>query len=138
MPDSYLDALSVDDITVRFADSIGREESSGKRTIVVEDSTGPCGYAVVGTDSDDDSFGLLFLLYVAPDRWNQGVGTQLMQAATDEIRSMGFHSAALWVLEENRRARHFYEKFAYRPDGQSQLSDYCGTALRALRYASDL
>jgi GNAT superfamily N-acetyltransferase len=137
MPDSYLDGLSVDDMTVRFADSIGREESTGKRTILVEDSAGPFGYAVVGADSDD-SFGLLYLMYVAPDRWGQRAGTQLMHAATGEMRSMGYQGVALWVLEENRQARHFYEKFGYRPDGQSQLNDYEGTALSALRYEIDL
>lgn len=48
-------------------------------------------------------------LHVLP-RWrSKGMGRLLMQAATQKLIRLGHSTAYLWVLEENRRAREFYE-----------------------------
>ena len=31
--------------------------------------------------------------------------------------------ASLWVAEDNPRARRFYEKLGFRPDGESQVEE---------------
>jgi putative acetyltransferase len=49
--------------------------------------------------------GLLVALFVAPGLQGRGVGSALLERA-EEARPDGFR---LWVFQENRRARRFYE-----------------------------
>lgn len=38
---------------------------------------------------------------------------------------MGYRSAVVWVLEENRRARRFYEKYGFSSEGvYQQIEDW--------------
>src|SRR5438034_2223433 len=46
-----------------------------------------------------------------------GHGRMLMDHVLNEFRRRGFAEVALWVLEENRKARAFYEKYGFEPDG---------------------
>ena len=62
---------------------------------------------VIARDSE------LSRLYVAPDWWSRGVGTQLYKAAVSRLRSRGYTKASLWVLDGNRRARAMYERWGW-------------------------
>jgi GNAT superfamily N-acetyltransferase len=48
-------------------------------------------------------------LLVDVTRWGAGIGTALLETAITAIRAAGFPRARLWVLEDNERARRFYE-----------------------------
>jgi len=48
-------------------------------------------------------------LYVIPDRWGEGIGNLLHDAALQSAQRVGATTASLWVLEKNKRARAFYE-----------------------------
>ena len=50
---------------------------------------------------------------------------------------MGYRSAVVWVLEENRRARRFYEKYGFSSEGVYQQIEI-GTKLWEMRYAKTL
>ena len=56
-------------------------------------------------------------LYVLPAEWGRGAATLLHAAALRSLVDAGCTTAALWVLEGNARARRFYEKHGWRPDG---------------------
>lgn len=75
-------------------------------------------------------------LYIDPFFQGQGVGTKLMRHALSTARGQGLSSVFLWVLEENRRARQFYERFGYRPQGERVL--FPGTEHCLLKYACAL
>ena len=64
------------------------------------------------------SDGHLSRLYVDPDHWGQGLGAWLHDAAVNHLRSAGCATASLWVLEANDRARRFYERRGWRPNGR--------------------
>lgn len=53
--------------------------------------------------------GEIFALYVLPQYWRQGLGTQLMREAARGLAAMKHHSLCLWVLEKNARAVAFYK-----------------------------
>lgn len=62
--------------------------------------------------------GWLDALYVLPENWGTGVGSQLHDEAVRRIRTSGCPEARLWVLERNEQARRFYEHRGWRLDGR--------------------
>jgi GNAT superfamily N-acetyltransferase len=139
MPAAYLNAMSVGTETERWSRALARDPGRGRATFVAEDRAGRVlGYATVGPDVQDASRGLLFLMYVLPEVWGRGAGGRLMAASEGALLDLGHRDAVLWVLEENARARRFYEHWGWRADGERSTDDYGGVSLPALRYVRAL
>jgi GNAT superfamily N-acetyltransferase len=71
------------------------------------------GDDIVGTAvavDDGAGVGHLRRIYVVPDRWADGIGAALYDAALAQLRAMGLRTATLWVLRDNDRARAMYER----------------------------
>ena len=69
-------------------------------------------------------------LYVAPDRFRQGVGTELIEAAHAALDG----DSALWVFEGNDRAFAFYARHGYTRDGACMVHESTGvTEVRMTR-----
>lgn len=49
-------------------------------------------------------------LHILPEVRSQGIGSQLMVAAADELLERGHTNVYLWVMAENLRAIRFYER----------------------------
>ena len=60
--------------------------------------------------------------YVVPDEWGSGVAGELHDAALEAMQ--GCPEIRLWTLEENHRARRFYEKRGWRLDGSTRVVPY--------------
>jgi tRNA dimethylallyltransferase len=60
-------------------------------------------------------------LYVVPGAWGNGVAARLHDEALRGIESTGQTRARLWVLEDNARARRFYERRGWRLDGSDRV-----------------
>ncbi len=60
-------------------------------------------------------------LYVDPAHWGGGAAAGLHDAVLEHARGEGRASVRLWVLEENARARRFYERRGWRLDGTSRV-----------------
>ncbi|HZQ83097.1 MAG TPA: GNAT family N-acetyltransferase [Gaiellaceae bacterium] len=60
--------------------------------------------------------------YVRPDHWGTGVAVELHDAALAALPDCA--EVKLWVLEENHRARRFYEKHGWRPNGETREVPY--------------
>ena len=71
------------------------------------------GVVLAGPDPDDPAVGHLARLYVDPERWGAGIGTALHNAAVADLVHHGFPTATLWVLEDNVRARRWYERLGW-------------------------
>ena len=69
-----------------------------------------------------------------PAEWGRGAGAALHDEAVALLRSDGASIAQLWVLEENERARRFYEARGWRDDGGRSRSEFPPHPLE-LRYA---
>ena len=66
-------------------------------------------------------------LYFDPDFVGKGLGTRAMNWIKTEIKTRGFHGISLWVLSQNDRAKAFYIKNGFHPDGRQKESGI-GTA----------
>lgn len=76
----------------------------------------PVGFIAFGPSRDDDRDGEceVYTLYVAPERWRTGVGSALMAHVPPG------EPVSLWVTEGNARAREFYARHGFVPDGASE------------------
>jgi len=85
-------------------------------------------------DSDDDAarVGHITSLHVLPPLRGRGYGRILIDHVFAEFERRGFAEVTLWVLEENRNARRFYEKSGFRLDGASR--GYPRTSVPEVRY----
>jgi GNAT superfamily N-acetyltransferase len=81
------------------------------------------GFAVVGTSRDPDlaAGDELYALYVREQWWGTGIGQALLDAV------LGAAACSLWVLEDNSRARRFYQRNGFVPDGSRELYERLGT-----------
>jgi len=87
-------------------------------------------------DASPGEVGEVGALYVHPDWWRRGVGRVLLDASLAFLREQGYAVATLWALEENARARVFYEAEGWQDDGgRQQLDlDLPGVNLTEVRY----
>jgi ribosomal protein S18 acetylase RimI-like enzyme len=119
LTDDYLGGLKVEDRLEQHRRSL-EEPMPDWRTWVAEDDDGLAGFAVTGPSQDADAdpkTAEIYAIYLAPERIGSGVGRALFAHAVDDLRSRGFRTATLWVLETNERTRRFYEIAGWRPDG---------------------
>ncbi|MFB9775449.1 GNAT family N-acetyltransferase [Brevibacterium otitidis] len=79
------------------------------------------GFAIAGPSRDADYVGTeLSAIYVRAAHYGTGVGQALLDAA------LGGQPAMLWVAEDNRRARAFYTRNGFSPDGQRKVDEQLG------------
>lgn len=64
----------------------------------------------------------LICIHSLCDKWHQGYGSVMMRHVLEEMKEVGYSQAILWVFEENRRSRRFYEKHGFRLSGQKNQS----------------
>jgi GNAT superfamily N-acetyltransferase len=105
--------------------------SAGRAIIVALDSGDVVGFSVAGpgTEPDIDVGFQLYVINVRQAYWGSGVAQRLHDW------SVGDRAAYLWVLRDNPRARAFYLRNRYRPDGVEKLDeDFGATAIRMVRH----
>ena len=113
----------------------------GAATLVAVDYEVIIGFANFGPDlTGDPKVAQLYALYVDPDHWDTGTGWALLQAARAALVRDGWTAMRLWVLEDNHRARRFYERAGLAPDGERDIFTPHGTAveLPEIRYSGPL
>jgi GNAT superfamily N-acetyltransferase len=130
----YLDSLTPEAWTSRYDfERVGLRVPS---TLVAVRENAVCGFTSVGLSRDDDlaDHGELMALYVDPRQLRTGIGTVLIGAARKRMAARGFAEAALWVLRDNHRARRFYERDGWHPDGTRRSRIYGRRPAQEVRY----
>ena len=110
---------------------------SEQTVFVAEEDARIIGFCGVGAGRGDAD-GELYAIYVEPEAWGSAAGTALMQAGIDELRARGCRDAILWVLEDNPRARRFYEREGWRLDGARRDGEHLGVRTVEVRYRRSL
>jgi ribosomal protein S18 acetylase RimI-like enzyme len=92
------------------------------------------GFVVAGPDRDlGPPAGEVWAIYVDPAYWGSGIGNRLLGKALGALRDADRDPIALWVLEENRPARSFYEHAGFVPTGERRHIDL-GVPLPEIKY----
>lgn len=104
----------------------------GRPTFVSEEDERVTGFVSTGDSRDEPGKGELYAIYVLPEAWGSGAGPALMERALEALRS--YPSATLWVLEDNPRARRFYEREGWILDGGRRDEEFLGMTVTEVRY----
>ncbi len=91
--------------------AIGREDVA--YYVATRDGT-VIGY--VSGHGADDRTATLSAIYVAPDRWGEGIGSELLGTFEAWCRRQGYDAVQFRVLADNDVGTSFYEGHGYRPD----------------------
>ncbi len=129
VPQAYLDGIPAG----RWAEALDR---AGWDTLVLAG-----GERLIGTSSvcasrwpDWPGFGEVVSLYLLPESMGRGYGKALLEAAVNHLAGQGFRDVLLWALEENLRARRFYEKAGFVCSGDFMEDEIGGKPLREVLY----
>lgn len=130
LPDAYLDGIPIGHWMT------ARTTGPTDRTLLLLDGTDIVGVSTVCQSrfADRPDWGEVVSLYLRPAYMDRGHGGPLLEAAVQELRQQGFDRIFLWVLEENARARHFYEKHGFTFSGDSREDEIGGKTIREVRY----
>lgn len=81
----------------------------------------------------------LYAFYFHPIAWGKGAASTLMEYTEERLRAEGFAAAVLWVLDDNPRARAFYEKHGWEASGMTaEYSDYAEARVPEVEYRKEL
>ncbi len=132
IPQGYLDSIP----TGQWANSINKV---GLNSLVLIE----CG-RIIGTASFCKSrwekygdHGEVVSIYFLPDYIGKGYGRLLLNKCIEELKKCGFNKVLLWVLEENHRARKFYEKNGFIYSEVFMVDNIGGKEIRELLYFLD-
>ena len=105
IPQVYLDSIPAG----RWAASIVRD---GMKSLLLLEKSRIIGTAAICRSrwAEFPGYGEIVSIYLLPAYMGQGYGAALFRRCAKELHAQGYDKILLWVLEENARARRFYEK----------------------------
>ncbi|MEU9911120.1 GNAT family N-acetyltransferase [Streptomyces sp. NPDC051001] len=140
MPQRYLDALSVREDAERRRERLRRSDGSVVNLVAEQDGElfgwaahGPYREGEVRTGDAE-----LYAIYVDPGRYGAGIGHALLQESVRRCTAAGHDRMYLWVLKGNVRARAFYERAGFWPDGAEEPFEVDGVPVPEVRYTRGL
>lgn len=145
VPDEFLDTMVLEERTAHWRENLAASElqdgTPSPSNYVAEVHGQVVGFACVGVfrkDADNPQAGELWAMYVHPDHWGARAGYALMQSTMDQFRRESVEQAYLWVLEDNARARRFYERQGWRADFETVTEPIGGVDIVERRYSIPL
>lgn len=147
VPQAYLDAMSVREDAARRREFFSRGLGDVVNLVAEEPAagggTGPevVGWACCGPYRDEDlpsGDAELYALYVKPERIGTGIGQALLAETLWRLTERGFPRVRLWVLQGNERAKRFYSRAGFAPDGGEESFELAGASVPEVRYVRPL
>lgn len=139
LPDAWLDALRWEDRKIRWDAILANSHSGTKGLVYVATNSDDeiVGFASIGPSRDEDpeqdQVHELYAIYLSPTYWGEGIGATLLRTIMQQVPKSA-KRLELWVLEDNLRGRHFYERQGFSLDGASKLAEIDGYQLEEVRY----
>lgn len=100
-------------------------------------AVGIMGIAPPQDDDVDDRFYELHGIYLDPDYFRRGIGTQAVDFAFNKARSLGKKLMNVWVFAENSNTIRFYEKCGFAAENKTKIYD-CGKLMECFRMKKEL
>jgi RimJ/RimL family protein N-acetyltransferase len=138
VPQQYLDAMDPSREESEWKTRIAETRWPSSGVVVAETEAGIVGFASFGPSQETPDIAEIGTLYAMPEVWGTGTGKQLMLATLTTLGQADYTQATLWVLEDNERARRFYEAAGWRADGAAVEDTTGGASLNKLRYRRPL
>lgn len=129
IPKDYLDSISGDKWLPHF------ENKNMNSLVLIENNQfiGTSSYCKSRSKEFND-FGEIVSIYLLPEHMGKGYGKLLFEATLNELIKLGYKSVFLWVLEENTRAKRFYEKQKFKFSDKSNYINIGGKNLKEVAY----
>ncbi|MFF1293948.1 MULTISPECIES: GNAT family N-acetyltransferase [unclassified Streptomyces] len=140
MPQPYLDALSVREDAERRREHLRRSDGSVVNLVAEQDGE-LFGWAAYGPYREGEvrtADAELYAIYVDPGRYGAGIGHALLRESVRRCTAAGHDRMYLWVLKGNTRARAFYERAGFWPDGAEEPFEVDGVPVPEVRYTRGL
>lgn len=138
---SFLHGLSIADRQRGWKERLATADPA-INVLVVTNADVVAGFACIGASRDGDAptcVGELQSIYLDPETWGCGLGQRLHEQALATFRRAGYTCATLWVLDTNTRARRFYERAGWMPDGATKTDSIAGgPPVTEIRYTRTL
>lgn len=110
-------------------------EHESIRTWVSQVGSETVGFGSFGPSRDEDADRRtweIYSIYLVPSAWGRGVAREIIRTMLAEPEAAD--PVTLWVLADNERARHFYRRHGFAPDGTERLEAFGPAQLREVRY----
>jgi ribosomal protein S18 acetylase RimI-like enzyme len=133
-PDDYLNNLKALDRVSRWRERIANKTDFIFVAEVDDVIVGFASYFI----HEQDSTAELDTIYLDPDHWRHGVGTQLVHVVMTDMTQKGCDTAVLWVHPSNDRARNFYEHLGWQVTGKTKTEPSWGQQMPAIQYGRSL
>lgn len=119
LPAEYLGNLSIPKRQAAWRKAI--ELGEPQLQVAVEDGrvVGFVGYDRSRDAGTPSTAGEIWAIYAAPDRWSQGVGLALWDAARDGLEDEGCTTVTVWVPLRNERTLRFHELAGFKRETAS-------------------
>lgn len=129
IPQDYLDSIP----SGRWANGVNK---NGRKDLAVFENGSLAGTASICASRWEKhrEFGEIVSIYLLPEYMGKGIGRILLQRCIKELQKLGYDKILLWVLEENYRARRFYEKNGFVCSGEYMSDNIGGKDLREVMY----
>lgn len=113
----------------------------GVEVLVLERDNQVVGFASICLFRGDgfSKSGEISAIYLSPQYWRNGYGTQLCLAAIDRLANAGYKDVLLWVLIDNTSAKHFYENLGFKATDDTKLEEFYqgGSLLEEMLYRKE-
>lgn len=134
IPQIYLDELKEDfwlpAFTTWINDNLLTAQIMGEKDNLV-------GCVAYGKARDKSllNWGEIVSIYLLPEYFGKGYGNKLLETSLLDLKQSGYQNIYLWVLKQNQRARHFYEKNKWRCNENDEcICEIAGKQLTEIRY----
>ncbi len=134
IPEDYLtNVFSTERRTNCFVRELSELSPKTAIAFINNEPAGLLSFGKSRVNINDHSLVEIWRVYILPKFWGSAISKELIQWGINEIHNTGMKKIELWVLEENMRARKFYEKMGFKNDNVYEIID-SGKELKELRY----
>lgn len=133
IPQSYLDKIPLE----QWAGWLGNDNHSHfQADYLLSDNGNFIATASIceARDKQYCEWGEIMSIYVLPEEFRKGYGTALFSYISNQLQKNGYSKIYLWVLEDNQRARRFYESMGFQANGDRIVQNIGGKNLVEVRY----